>query len=439
MGLSLKGTPRWIQGLDACIGFVLPLPVFLEPANSFLLATSGAYDRVFAVPISLLALPLAIIIFLIRVKPHVSWSTLIAIGLPSAIFISWSLLIGGISSIVDFAAAAYAIQWILPFLWIPYFAVVLTPVRCRFFFAGFVFGAFTGAAYIATAGFLELGLYGGLQDLGRMSQNLVLYGQGQLYVYTPTVIAYSTLVANWAIKARLCHVSTSFRYVLNVITLFALVFLAAREGLLVFMIGMAALFALGSLRKTLILVAGAAAAGIFGFSLLASGIGENVLGALRIIDKLLALGEEGRALGMRDQMIAQYLNVIRDSPIFGSAMLPPNVFYRDIGVSAPSAHNYYVDVWAWSGLPGLVAVAFLAISAVAISSFRILRTYSVPITHRTNIYFLGGLGICVLLFFGVSNNINVPLRQPLTGPIGLLAAYITIAKSAAWRARVALE
>lgn len=428
-----------MRGADASIGFLLPLPVFLEPSSRFLLATSGAYDGVFALPLSLLALPLAIVMVLISVKPQVSWSTFIGIGLPSVFFILWAVVLGGISSTVDIAAVAYAIQWILPFLWVPYFSVVLTPVRARYFFAGFVLGAFAGATYIAASGFLELAIFGGLQDLGRMSQNLVLHGQGQLYVYTPTVIAYSTLIANWAAKARICDLSLSLRYLLNVITLFALVFLAAREGLLVFTVGMAALYALGSLRRTLILLVGIMIVGFIGFSLLASGIGQNFFGALRIIDKLLALAQEGRALGMRDQMIAQYLNVISDNPIFGSAMLPPSVFYRDIGVSAPSAHNYYVDIWAWSGLPGLVLIAFLTISAVGISGFRILRTYSVPIKHRTNIYFLGGIGVCVLLFFGVSNNINVPLRQPLTGPIGLLAAYIAIANSVAWRTRAAIE
>jgi len=162
------------------------------------------------------------------------------------------------------------------------------------------------------------------------------------------------------------------------------------------------------------------------FAVLSNLTSKGIPITVRILAKVAALGEEGRALGSRDQMIGQYLSVIRDSPIFGSAMLPPETIYRTLGVTAPSAHNYYVDVFAWTGLVGGILIAMAVVYGLAASILAVLQSYRRPLREMRDRWVVAGSASCLILFFVVSNNINVPLRQPLTGPLAALMMYLVM-------------
>src|SRR5690606_40177672 len=68
---------------------------------------------------------------------------------------------------------SYGIQWAMTFAWFPYFSTLQHPARFAAFLRGFIAGFLVNIIFYLLSGVLEIALYGGLQDAGRLSQNFV--------------------------------------------------------------------------------------------------------------------------------------------------------------------------------------------------------------------------------------------------------------------------
>lgn len=412
------------EGLSAFhrwVGFFLPLPLFIEPGSSILFATSALVEGNVAFPVSLLLLPFAMLwggLKKYRLRKATA-GPYVAFFFP---FVFWSLVLAMYSSTVSLQSYLYAVQWSLPFFWFFYFVALREDRDLRSFLNGFVGGAFVGAAYTFAAGGLEILIYGSLQDSGRMTQNLVLPGHYQLYVYVPTVIAFATLTALALARAKVVEISRVRLAIFLVISFFSIAFTGAREGVLVYLIGVAGVTLIWSSRRisTLALVLGTvitAALILIIFDLTpAISLFENT----RIVSKILDLSEQGKGYGGRDQMLALYLDVIEASPWVGSGMLPPSSSFLNLNVEAPSAHNYYVDAFAWGGIVNAILLAGLVLYITWLCMLCIARAFSSRAEH---LKLDASMALLLLIFLYVSNNINVPLRQPLTGSVCVLLIY----------------
>jgi len=329
-------------------------------------------------------------------------------------FFVYSLVIAVNHVSISPKAMLYAIQWNLFFFWLcVFYSIQNNSFAIERLFNGITYGAYIGALYIFLCGAFEILIFGALTDSGRMAQNKVLPGQYQLYVYVPTMLSYSTLFTNWLIRSGKVNHRKWFFYSLNFITFVAIIFTGSREGILVYMLGML-LFVI-STKKSMLLFA-TLSAPVFllliylNLSAILSGIGSE---DIRLLSKFASLAEGGAKFGARDVMIADYMVIINSAPFVGTGMLPPNISMPQLGILAPSAHNFYVDVFAWSGVLG-GGVILLFSGAIIIKSLKII--IFTDYRYLENHILVGG-GILSLIFLLLSSNINVPYRQPLTAPI----------------------
>lgn len=400
-------------------GWVLPLPVFLDPSSSILIANSALTESQLALPLSIVVLP----ILLFLKPPHI---TALKSGSGSYFWLFFIpyffavMMLTIYSATISLKSAAYGMQWLLPFFWFYYFISLKNRGDIETFFSSFAAGAMAAAGYTVLAGLLEITLYGALLDAGRMTQNLVLPGHYQLYVYIPTALAFNAILTIAAIKWNIIPRKKGFQTLLSVTTILALIFTGAREGILIFVIGLIGLYLIKSARA-LIATAVILAIIISATFLNVNAIQDNnALQEIRLVNKLLNLREEGKAYGGRDEMVGQYLQVIQESPYIGTAMLPPSIAIPELRIDAPSAHNYYIDTLAWGGIFLLsISLPFLAFIGLK-SIWNIINNIgSIDPQNR----FLATISMLALIFLLISNNINVPLRQPLTGPIFVLFTY----------------
>src|SRR5690606_30760532 len=110
-------------------------------------------------------------------------------------FSVYALVMSAVSALtIDSIAILYGLQWAMTFAWLPYFSTLHEEGRLRTFLKGFVAGVLLNVGFYALSGVLEIALYGGLQDAGRLTQNLILVGQYQVATYVPTLVVYSFLV-----------------------------------------------------------------------------------------------------------------------------------------------------------------------------------------------------------------------------------------------------
>lgn len=291
---------------------------------------------------------------------------------------------------------------------------------------GFVVGTMLAIAYISLSAVLEFFLYGGLLDSGRVTQNLTIPGQYQLYVYTPTAIAFCSIFS--AAFLYNCASGIGSVWQARIILVFgfvALLALGAREGLLIFVIGFGVLFFAGRVMQS---IAAALLAVLVCVAYLA--YSELVISALqaselRMAGKVAEILTGERLLAGRDEMVASYLSIFLDNPLLGAMMVQPSI--------APSAHNYYVDALAWGGLGlGAAVLAFLLLS-VGFCLSRALRFFTAQDRGGKMIYISSCL---VIIFLLVSNNVNVPMRQPLTIPIFMIMLVASVGWSNAFWTRV---
>lgn len=143
---------------------------------------------------------------------------------------------------------------------------------------------------------------------------------------------------------------------------------------------------------------------------------------LRVLNKFARLFEAGAALGARDVMMANYLELIDKNYLLGLMLLPPELAYPDAGIDIKSAHNFYVDTWAWTGFPGFVFMLCFIVVLLVFAVGNIFRGMIVKRPNKAEI----GFSWVVILVLVVSNNINVPLRQPVIVPLFLFCVFVMI-------------
>ncbi len=401
--------------------FLLPIPIFISPYSSVLLANSSVYDDHLSFPISFLLTPLVILAGLFNISKikGVSLSLLV----PLSLFAFWIFFLALISITTEPVAIVYAFQWLLPFIWFLYFFSSLNKYSIEWLSKPLFFGALVGALYIFLAGFLELIANGALLDSGRMTQNLILNGQYQLYVYTPTVLALSSVLLSALYRSGyLGFVSRSYFYIYLAITFFSIVFTGAREGFLVYSLGIYFIFFASTLRSAIFSVFLALLFIIiilFSWEYVVETIADY---DVRLLHKISRLSEDGSAFGARDKMASLYIDLFQKDILLGFKVLPPNLAYPNAGINVKSAHNYYIDVLSWSGIPGFVLIFIFLCQLFIISLWKLTMCF----LRKSNDWLGFYCAWAFLLITLVSNNINVPMRQPLTAPIAILIIYMLV-------------
>lgn len=396
--------------IDALGGLFAPLCLFVEPGNLFFLTTADAYevDR-FAVPISLVLSPIFLLfIFHRRFHQYLTGSAfLLLLGL----FVTYCIVMGTLNAVlVDGDAILYAYQWVMPFIWLPYCLTIIGTPRFEKFAKWFTVGVIINLGWYASSGLVEYMFYGGLGDAGRMTQNLVLPGQYQIAVYVPTTIAISISMVNGLYFAKQFLLKGKWMLVLNFAAFIVLLALASREGLLTYLLATLLLYAVRSPYLRAALLFGGLIVGALVIVNLNAIFETFAASDLRMLNKIATLQDEHVRFGGRDLMIRESIKVFLWDPLFGSRFLPPNVSVFGDGVIAPSAHNMYVDAFVWCGLFG--GLMFLAICArLLFGAINMIVTRNEAIPPYMKFF-----GVVLIVFLLVSNNTNVPMRQPVIGP-----------------------
>lgn len=310
----------------------------------------------------------------------------------------------------------------MTFFWLVFFIAIRNDHdRIKSFLVGFSIGSVIASTYIFLCGVLEISMYGALMDFGRMTQNIVIPGQYQLYVYIPTVLAFSCLTFNWLWRADIINVSYKVVIIHNLITLIALSFTGAREGIVVYIVGCVLFFASKNKNRLQLFFAMLPILFLLLWALSGPALELFKDSDMRLLSKMASLSDSSSMYGARDVMIGHYLLILEKELLFGLGMLPPNISLSYLGIDAPSAHNFYVDALAWSGLVGGGLIILFSLSLVSQSLYNLFyRDYRIENNHL-----MIGSAFLIIIFLFVSSNINVPFRQPVTAPIfALLIALL---------------
>jgi hypothetical protein len=400
------------------IGIIIPTILYVTPSSPILLANStSAKSEYFAVPLSFVVLPFILLWTLFRKKNSTKNSLLFHLVL--TIFLSWVGILAVLSAItISTTSILYAAQWMIPYLFIYFYATICTHNDLMNFLQGFIIGTLFSCVYLFAAGVMEF-LFVGIST-GRITHNVVLQGFHHLYIYVPTAIAFSSLICIGAVRAHVMCIGKFWMVILYVTSFVSLLFTGAREGILVYVLGLLGLFILKN-GKTFYLK-------IFIVLFIVMGLYSNKnffiekmdSSEIRTMQKFARLNEEGSGMGGRDVSIATYWKVIEEKPFIGTAMLPATFFpYLGLDTSS-SAHNYYIDSFAWGGVFTFILILIMYIYILLQSIVIILRKVKskMPMDRfQVNMCYL------LILYIVVSNNINVPMRQPLTGAIGAFLIF----------------
>jgi len=390
---------------------VTPLAFFIDPTNRLVIySVKGFEDSTTGYPVSFLLLPL----IMVSAMANITERSLVALQfvvMLSALIVFSCIYNGTVEPLV------YGSLWVMPFLWLLYFLTADLQIGNATLLKIFLYGFIFSTGYLCVAGTLEILLYGGLLEGGRMSSNLVLPGQYQLYVYMPTIIALTSLICVGALRAGV----PAFRGALPLIlalTAYALFLAAAREAILTFAVGLCGiLLCTTRLRLFLFFVGSILLLGlIVAFSdQLIAWAAASKYGA---ISKFAQVQDADQQFGSRDIAVAQYWQIFKRNIILGTGFRSPFLNYFGVPVNFPSAHNFYADTLAWTGVAGSVLVfgALIWLSAKAVLIF--FRSLTM---NSTTAPLARAFAAALLVGLLVSNNINVPMRQPLLAPVfGLL-------------------
>ena len=397
--------------------FLLPIPVFLSPSSKILLANGTVFNDALAFPLSFFLTPVITLVALKNVKRIKGVPAILILLL--AAFAIWVAALAFTSAIAHPISLVYAFQWVLMLFWGGYFLSSLDEYSLTTLVRPFFMGAFAGATYIFLSGALEIAFHGALQDFGRMTQNLILKGQYQLYVYTPTLLAICSLIVMAIYKSGNFPFSKIWFYIYLVVSLLAVLFTGAREGLLIWGLGGFLIFFVRSMLSMFVALVPILLVSVLIYFNIDSLMHYFASSDLRMFNKIARLADDGAALGSRDLMMASYLGLIERDYFLALMLLPPELAYPDAGVSIKSAHNFYVDVWAWTGFPGFLFLLLFTLSLLFVSVINILKNGVVTRPNKMLVNF----SWIILLVLLVSNNINVPLRQPLIVPIFMFCVF----------------
>lgn len=390
---------------------IAPFVLFLDPSNRFpIYSVTGFESNVVGYPISLILVPFIAISAIANLTQR-SIVVLQFIVMLVALIIFSCIFYGTLEPI------PYGVLWIMPFFWMLYFLTAALDLRDDTLLKIFIYSAMISTGYLCLAGTLEIALYGGLLEGGRMTSNLVLPGQYQLYVYMPTIIALSSLICVGALRSGVAIFRGALPLILA-LTAYALFLAAAREAILTFVIGLCAILLCTTRLRLFLFAVGC----IFLLGLLIAFSDQLIAWAAAseygAISKFAQVQDADQQFGSRDIAIAQYWDIFKHNPLIGTGFRSPFENYFGVPVSFPSAHNFYADTLAWSGLAGSVLIfgVLIWLSAKAVMIFFESLTMDQSVAPLARAF---AAALLVGLF--ISNNINVPMRQPLLAPVfGLL-------------------
>ncbi|WP_260483853.1 O-antigen ligase family protein [Sphingomicrobium flavum] len=415
--------------IDRVAGCLAPLTLYVDPTSQIILASSELTEAELAFPFSFVVMPF-FLLYVFHQGFHRYFakvpSTLLAIGL----FTLYCLVLSTIVSITrDSDATLYAVQWLVSFFWLPYCLTIMGTPRFQTFIKWFSYGVLFSIFWYFTAAALEYVFYGGLGDDGRMSQNLILPGQYQIAVYVPTVTAISVSLVNAMVIGKLLPMRRATFLIMNGAAFMALLALAAREGVLVYLMtsGLFVMARSPNVRALSIIAAIAIGAAIV---VNLNSIFESFAASdLRMLNKIATLQDEEARFSYRDVMIKDAMQIFWWDPTFGSRFLPPTNSHFGDAIHAPSAHNMYVDAFVWTGLFGGVLFCLIMLRFLASSIRMVLSNQGGDEQMAWKLS-----AIVFIVFLVVSNNTNVPMRQPVVSPLAALMMAICLHSDALRRA-----
>lgn len=404
------------EKIEKLISFLLAVPIFLSPFSPYLLADADVWDDSLAFPLVFFLTPVAVLIGVKNIGKLRGVRLILLF--PLLCFFFWIQMLAVYSSQVSPISFVYAMQWSLLFFWGLYFLTGFGRNNLDVVVRVFFYGAFLGATYIFISGLLEVMLYGSLMDNGRMTQNLILKGQYQILVYVPTSIALSSVVSLLLYKVGVLKISWIVVFIYLVISFLAILFTGAREGFFMFVSGCFFVFFINRF-SALVVPLFFSLLVIFLFYINSDLVFEKLAESeIRLFVKLAALSSS--PLGGRDLAVTNYLNLYKENIFFGMAMLPPEISMSRMGVDSKSAHNFYVDALAWSGSIGFALLMMFFLLLLLYVFHQSVLSHSYRRLVLTKVFFV------LLLVLFVSNNINVPLRQPLVVPLFMFVVYLSV-------------
>ncbi|WP_162558846.1 O-antigen ligase [Sphingorhabdus sp. EL138] len=395
--------------------FLAPTSIFIDPTNPTLIYNIvGFEDTTLGIPLTLIS----ILITLPTIIQNMTKNSFRFLAIVMAIiFISFfNAIFNGVTE-----PLAMGVVWSLPFLWLSYyFAIELNPISPKVL-RPIAFGTIANGLYLFAAGVGEFLIYGSLQQDGRISSNLVLPGHYQMYVYIPTMICFSFILLISITRSRIINFIRFETLIFIGIGFSCLAFMASREAILAFLLSLVMIFVINSRARLLVLCISFPAVIILFLSNLTYLTDQAAGSTYTSISKFSQFTESGQSYGGRDLAVTQYYEFFANQPLFGTGMRSPLNNYLGLYTDFPSAHNYYVDTLAWGGLALFIPIAYVVILFL----YRACAGYIMVLGK-------GGEYILVRAFFTItivcllfSNNINVPLRQPLLASFIALVLYST--------------
>lgn len=400
-------------------GVIVPIILFVSLSSPILLSNSRMGDgQIFSIPLSLILLP-----FLLCYQTFKKNKNSYPIGFRVLFFffIAWTIILS-VYSMMFFSISSllYALQWIIPFLFLFFYSKINTYDNLITFLNGFFIGTMFSNLYIFIAGIIELLLFG--IGNGRITQNLILPGFYQLYVYVPTAIAYTTLISVSAIRAGLISFGRFWTIILYLTSFCSIIFTGSREGLLVYLMGLLGFYILKNrktivLKLTIIIIVLVALLGSVDYF-----IDKMSKSDIMMLQKYAQLNDDEKQFAGRDGAIEKALEIIDQRPLVGTAMLPADYYSLGVGEFS-SAHNYYMDAYVWGGFFYFIVVVgiFLFILYQSIKNIILNMKRS---SHLVKFCF--DMSCLLIIYILVSNNINVPMKQPLTGAISSFLIYCSL-------------
>ena len=404
--MHLTITPS-LSVIQKCILVFAPMCLFIDPASQIIFHNVvGFEEERLAYPISILLIPLIPLLVITNSNKN-SYRLILYSALPILLSIIHAVINRTIEPIL------VSVTWMAPFIWLAAFLSMDRAPHDKQVIFWFATGCIISTSYILLAGTLEILIYGALQDGGRMTTNMVLPGHYQLYVYMPTMTAFSTIILLGLIRANLISL---FKFDFIVILIFgavALIYMAAREAIISYVIAIVLIF-LASTKFRLFLIS-------LCFPFISLTILSNIDGLsnyaaaseIKSLRKFSQFNEAGQTLGGRDSAITDYYDVFTNFPLFGTGFRSPFKNYFGLLTEFPSAHNYYVDVMAWGGITLSVIIFPMMIYLI----YRSSNLFFFSLDKDGYFIYYKSLCVCLLIAILFSNNINVPFRAPLLAPL----------------------
>ena len=395
--------------------FLAPTTLFIDPTNPTLIYNIvGFEDTTLGIPLTLVSIIIALPVIIGNMtKKSVTFLTIVMAIISISFF---NAIFNGSTEPI-----AMGVVWSLPFLWLSYyFALELNPLSPKVL-RPIAFGTIANGLYLFAAGVGEFLLYGSLQQDGRISSNLVLPGHYQMYVYIPTMICFSYILLISSFRSGIVNLFRFETVIFTIVALSCLMFMASREAILAFTLSMIMIYLINSRMKLLILSISFPAIIILLLTNLTYLADKAASSTYTSISKFSQFTETGQSYGGRDLAVNQYFEFFLEKPLFGTGMRSPLNNYMGFYTDFPSAHNYYVDTLAWGGLALFIPIIYI----IGTFLYKACAGYIMVLEKGNEYILMRSLFTITIVYLLFSNNINVPMRQPLLASFIGLVLYST--------------